>query len=59
MADLLVGGIFIAPAQVILDGAGEQDVLLQHHGDVAAEGIQVVFADVDAADLDRAEVNII
>ena len=39
MADLLVGGIFIAPAQVILDGAGEQDVLLQHHGDVAAEGI--------------------
>lgn len=59
MADLLVGGVFIAPAQVVLDGAGEQDVLLQHHGDIAAEGIQVVFADVDAADLDSAEVNIV
>ena len=27
----LVGGVWIAPAQILLDGAGEQGILLEHH----------------------------
>ena len=40
---LVIGGILVAPAQVILDGAGEENVLLQHHADFAAQGVKVVL----------------
>ena len=46
---LLIAGVLIAPAQVFLDGAGKQHVLLKHHGHLIPEGIQVVIPDVDAA----------
>ena len=48
--ELGVGGVGVAPAQVLLDGAGEQDVLLQDDGDLVAQPGQVVVAHVDAAD---------
>ena len=53
VADLLVGGVRVAPAQVLGDGSGEQHVLLQHHGDLVAQDLHVVVAHVDAADLER------
>ena len=39
---LLVGGVRVAPAQVLPDGAAEQHVLLQHHGHAVAQHVQVV-----------------
>ena len=47
----LVGGVGIAPAQVLLNGAGEQLVLLQHHGHLVAQGVQVVVPHIHAAHL--------
>ena len=47
----LVGGMGIAPAQVLLDRAGEQLVLLQHHGHLVAQGFQVIVPHVHAAHL--------
>ena len=38
MADLLVGGVFIAPAQILRNGAGEKLVLLQDEGHGVAQG---------------------
>ena len=37
---LLIRGVGIAPAQVFLDGAGEQGVLLQHHGHIVPEHLR-------------------
>ena len=50
MDHLFIGGIGVAPAQVVLDGAGEEDVLLQHHGHGVAQRFKVVLAHVHAAD---------
>ena len=47
---LFIGGVRVAPAQVVLDGAGEEDVLLQHHGHGIAQRFKVVLAHVHAAD---------
>ena len=49
LADLLVGGVRIAPAQVLGDRAAKQHVFLQHHGDLVAQRVQVVIAHVHAA----------
>ena len=46
---LLVGGVGIAPAQVVFDGAAEQHVFLQHDGHVVAQGLQIVLAHIHAA----------
>ena len=46
---LLVGGVLLAPAQVLLDGAGEQHVLLEHHGHLLPQGLHVVVPHVHAA----------
>ena len=43
-------GVFIAPAQVFQNRAGEQHVLLQHHSNLIAQGFHVVLAHVHAAD---------
>ena len=52
--ELLVRGVLVAPAQVFLDRAGEQHVLLEHHGNLIAQRLDVVIAHIHAADLDRA-----
>ena len=56
---LFLGGVFIAPAQVVQDGAREQDVLLQHHRDVVAQHVQVVVPDVHAAHFHAAFGNVV
>ena len=50
LADLLVGGVWVAPAQVLGDGAAKQHVFLQDHGYLVAQRVQVVVAHVHAAD---------
>ncbi len=54
LLDLLVRRVRIAPAEVLADRAGEELVLLQHHGDRAAQRLDVIVAHVDAADLHAA-----
>ena len=49
LADFLVGGVRVAPAQVFGNGAAKQYVFLQHHGHLVAQGVQVVVAHVHAA----------
>ena len=50
----LVGGVGVAPAQVLFNGAGEQGVLLQHHGHLIPEDIQVILPHIHAAHLQAA-----
>ena len=56
---LLQGGVLLAPAQVVQDGAGEQHVLLKHHGHLVAQRLHVVPAHVHAAHLYSAGVHIV
>ena len=48
--ELLVARIGVAPAQVLLDGAREEDVSLQDDGNLVAQGVEVVPAYVIATD---------
>ena len=52
--ELLVRSVFVTPAKVFLDRAGEQHVLLEHHGNLIAQRLDIVIADIHAAYLDRA-----
>ena len=45
--DLLLRRSCISPHQVLTDGAGEEDVLLKHDTDRAAQGRKFVVADVN------------
>ena len=45
-----VGSIFIAPAQVVFDGARKQLVFLQYHGNGVAQRVEVVLPHIHAAD---------
>ena len=54
MAAFFVGRIFITPAQIFVNGSREEHVVLQYHGNLVAQRIQVVGADVFAADKDCA-----
>ena len=56
---LFLAGILVAPAQVIENGAAEQHVLLQHHGHLAAQHVEVVVAHIHAAHLHGAGLGII
>ena len=55
----LQGGVLLAPAQGVQDGAGEQHVLLKHHGHLVAQRLHVVPAHVHAAHLYSAGVHIV
>ena len=46
------GDGFVAEADVFGDGAGEEEGVLQDDGEVAAEGGEIVFAEVDAVEAD-------
>ena len=59
MNQLLIGGLGVAPAQIFLDGAGEQGVLLEHHGHVVPQNLQVIVPDIHAAHLQRAPGDIV
>ena len=52
-------GVLAAPAEVVEDGAGEQDVLLEHHGDLVAEDVEVVIPDIHAAHADSAGLGVV
>lgn len=54
-----LGCVFIAPAQVFRYGAGEQDVLLQHHGNRVAQRIELIVAHVPPADEDPAALHVV
>ena len=49
LADLFVGGVRVAPTQVLGNRAAKQHVFLQHHGHLVAQGVQVVVAYIHAA----------
>ena len=55
----LLGGVFVAPAQVVRNGAAEQLVLLQHHGHGIAQALQIVAAHVQTAHLHTAGGHVI
>ena len=59
MANLLVGRVRIAPAQIFRDRAREQHVLLQHHRDLIAQRFEFVVTHVDAAHFERAGGDIV
>ena len=48
--NLLLGGVFIAPAQVFQNGTAEQNVVLQNHGHRVSQLIQLVFTNIVSAD---------
>ena len=54
LGQLLVGGVFIAPAQILGDRAREELVFLQHHRNSVSQRVQVVLTHVCAADLHAA-----
>ena len=56
---LLFRGVLLAPAEVVQDGAGEEDVLLQHHRHLLAQGLQVVGPHVLAAHGHGAAVHVV
>ena len=54
--DLVEGRVRLGGRDVLADRAAEQKILLQHDAKAAAEMAHVVFAHVDAVDLDQALV---
>ena len=52
--DLLVGSVRVAPAEVVLNGAAEEDVFLEDDGDAVAQRLKVVFPDSSPPTLDGA-----
>ena len=50
MTHFLVGSVLFPPTQVVLDGAGEQHVFLQYHGNFFSQRFDIVFSDISAAD---------
>ena len=48
--ELLIRRVRVAPTEILLDGAREEHVLLQHDGDLIAQAFKVVILDVYAAD---------
>ena len=59
LGDLLIGGVLPAPTQVLPNGAGEQGVLLQHHGAAVPQRFHGVFLYVVAAHVHRALVDLV
>ena len=52
-------GVGIAPAQVIQDGAGEQGIFLQDHGNLISQNLRVVISHVHSAYADGPLVHIV
>ena len=54
--DFIEGRVDLAGSDVFADRSAEQEILLQNHAEAAAQVIDVVFAHVDAVDLDQSLV---
>lgn len=59
VTELLVRGVFVAPAEVFLDRSGKQLVFLQHHGNGVAQRLQIIIAHVHAAERQPAAGDIV
>ena len=59
MANLFIGGVRVAPPEVFGNSAGEQHVLLQHHGHLIAQRLEIVVAYIHAADLQRTGAHVV
>ncbi len=57
--EALVGDPFRAEADVVGDGAGEEEGVLQDDAEAAAKPGEVLFADVDAVDQDAAALDVV
>ena len=55
----LFGGIGVAPAQVLQNGAGKEGVFLQYHRHLVAQGFHVVLPHVHAAYAYRALIHVV
>ena len=53
---LLVSSFLITPTEVVLDGTGEDNVLLKYYGYCITESLKVVFSYVDTCNLTDPEV---
>ena len=56
---LLVGGVQLAVADVVADGAVEQPRVLQHHAEHRAQVVAREVADIVAAYLDGARLHVV
>ena len=48
---LFLGGLGIAPAEVVGNGAGKENIFLQNHGHLIPEDLQIILANIYAAHL--------
>ena len=55
----LQGGVFLSPAQVIQDGAGEEDIFLQNYGHLIPKGLKVIGADVFSSHADASCAHVV
>ena len=59
MTELLVRGVFVAPAEIFGDRTRKQLVFLQHHGNGVAQRLQIIIAHVHAAERQPAAGDIV
>ena len=52
MGDLLFGRIFLTKEDVLADGTGKEEIVLEYAGDVVAQRLNGVVTYVKAVDLD-------
>ena len=51
MDHFLVGGFGVAPAQIVFDGAAKEQILLQNHGNLVTESMDIVIPHIHTAHL--------
>jgi zinc transporter, ZIP family len=59
VATFFISRIFIAPAEVFIDGSGEKHVVLQYYGDLIAQGVKIVGTYIFSADENSTFRNVI
>ena len=59
VTELLVRGVFVAPAEIFGDRTRKQLVFLQHHGNGVAQRLQIIIAHVHAAERQPAAGDIV
>ena len=59
MSDFLVARILLTKEDILADGTGKEEIVLEHAGDITAQRLNGVVAHIDAIDLDRARLDLI
>ena len=54
-----ITGIFISPADVVINRTCKQDVFLKHHGYLISERLQIVITYINASDFDASSRRVI